>query len=100
MARRQEWQKEDATTPQEDDSGPPPPTRAELAERLVRYDGNLEEKWRTCREPVCRRRRTCSAAYVPCWDPADVAGPLHDTDPLVRGAARMMSTYGASRRKR
>jgi hypothetical protein len=97
MDRRQDWQKDEDKHPRDDDDAAPSSTREELAERLVRIDGDVNGKWRACPAGACRRHRACSAPGVPCWDPAAVAGQLHDDNPRIRGAARLMSSYRGAR---
>lgn len=67
--------------------------RYRLVERLVRWHGDSTEKWRTCPQPICRRQHACAAAQVPCWDRTQVEADTHSSDPIVRGTARLMSSY-------
>ena len=40
--------------------------RDELARRINKFIGDRKKYWRGCREPVCRRQRTCAAPRIHC----------------------------------
>ncbi|HVY18895.1 MAG TPA: hypothetical protein VHA70_02310 [Bauldia sp.] len=64
MPRRQEWEHEE----EDDRRYDPDEVRQRIAERLARIGGEMNEKWRICPDPACRRHHACTGPDIPCAD--------------------------------
>ena len=89
MARRLEKHeaRTDVRTPEE------PPRdidefRNAMARRIARFIANRKGYWRSCREPVCRRQRSCCAPYIHCSN-----APPRTPDPDGTRSARAVAQF-------
>jgi hypothetical protein len=84
----------------QDDDDPVPADihefRYELARRIARFIGDRREAWRGCKEPSCRRQRSCVAPRIGCRN----RPPSPPPDPTGKRTARVKAQIHRMLRER